>query len=120
MSITQTFVPNKTNAEPLPQAYQVASADGAITIAHGTVYVTKSTAAALTIANPPTTMDGSVLHIVAVTAAAHTVTYTAGFNGGSTSTDVATFGGAKGDSMTLTAYQGVWYTVGGLRNVTLG
>ena len=43
-----------------------------------------------------------------------------GFNGGSTASDVATFGGARGDSFTITAYQGVWYTAGALRNVTLG
>ena len=120
MSITQRFVPNATNADPIPQPFLVASADGAISIAHGVVYITKGSAAALTLANPPLNMDGAVLRIVATTAHAHTVTNTSGFNGGSTASDVATFGGARGDSMTITAYQGVWYTAGGLRNVTLG
>ena len=122
MTITQRFAPDKSagSIAPVPQPYQVASADGAITIAHGTVVITKATAAALTIANPPVDLDGAVLNIVAATAAAHTVTYTAGFNGGSTASDVATFGGAKGDSFTVVAYQGVWYTAGALRNVTLG
>ena len=120
MSITQRFAPQQSNAQPLPQAFQVLSADGAITIAHGTVIITKGSAAAITIANPPLEMDGAVLNIVSAAGFAHTVTYTAGFNGGSTASDVATFGTAKGDSFTVTAYQGVWYTVGGLRNVTLG
>jgi hypothetical protein len=121
MTITQKFRPQTTNGAALPSPYQVASADGAINIAEGTVYVTKGSAAALTIASPPLELDGAVLNIVAISAHAHTVTYaTVGFNGGGASTDVATFGGAKGDSMVLTAYQGVWYTVGGLRNVTLG
>ncbi len=120
MSITQRFIPNITNGDPLPQAYQVVAADGAITIAHGTVYITKGSAAALTIANPPLSMDGAVLNIVSTTPHAHTVTYTAGFNNGGTSSDVATFGTARGNGFTITAYQGVWYTVGGMLGVTLG
>ena len=120
MSITQRFTPNVVNSDPLPQPFLVASADGAISIGHGSVYITKASAAALTLAAPPLSMDGAVLRIVATTAHAHTVTYTAGFNGSSTSGDVATFGGARGDCMEITAYQGVWYTSGALRNVTLG
>ena len=119
MSITQQFAPNNVNANPLPQPYLVASADGAISIAHGTVFITKATAAALTIANPPLGMNGAVLNVVATTAAAHTVTNTSGFNGGSTASDVATFGGGIGDSMQLTAYNGVWLTLN-LLDVTLG
>lgn len=98
------------------------SADGAITIPeHDTVYfITKGTAAALTLAAPTaTTHDGLTLKIISTTAAAHTVTHTEGFGGGTTSRDVATFGGAISDGMEIVAYQGVWY-VANTRNVTLG
>lgn len=121
MTITQQFAPNYSAgaSAPIPQPYAVATAAGAITIAHGTVYI-GGTTTALTLAAPPTSMNGAVLNIVAITASAHTVTVAGGVNAGTTSTDVATFGGAIGDSMTLTAYNGVWLTAGALRNVTLG
>jgi hypothetical protein len=99
----------------------VAAVDGAITAKRGVVIITKATAAALTIAAPTaTTDDGKVVRIIAGTAAAHTVTQASdGFNGAGSSGDVATFGGAAGDSMEIVAYQGKWYTTT-LRNVTLG
>lgn len=98
---------------------QIASANGAITIKHGTVFLTKAGVAAMTLADPTaTTDDGKVLRIVAVTANAHTVTNTTGINGAGASGDVGTFGGAKGDCIELIAYQGVWYTLNS-RNVTL-
>lgn len=98
----------------------VASADGAIAVKSGVVAVTKGTAAALTLASPTTgTDDGKRMLIISTTAAAHTVTVTAGFNGGSTASDVATFGGAIGDNLEIVAYGGKWLVVS-LRNVTLG
>jgi hypothetical protein len=121
MAIDDKFVPNRTDGEQraAPRRVQVVSADGAITIADGVVFITKATAAAITIADPPAGMDGAVLTIVSKTAAAHTVTYTAGFGGGTTSRDVATFGGAISDGMVIVAHDGVWY-VSSTRNVTLG
>lgn len=94
--------------------------DGAITIKNGIAVITKATAAALTLAAPTaTTDDYKRLLIVSTTAAAHTVTQTTpGFNGGSTSEDVATFGAAIGNAMELVAYQGVWLAVN-LTGVTL-
>ena len=98
---------------------QIASADGAITITDGIVYITKGTAAALTLAAPPTDLSGTELVIISTTAAAHTVTNTSpGFNGGSTASDVGTFGGAIGDGIVLTPYNGVWHVVT-KTNVTL-
>lgn len=99
---------------------QVASADGAITIKSGNVFITKATAAALTLAAPTAgTDDGKTLTIIDTYGAAHTVTQTTpGFNAGSTSSDVGTFGGAKGDGLVLLAYQGVWLVVNNV-NVTL-
>lgn len=118
MALVNIQVP-KTNdgggsAAPVP--YQVVSGDGAITLSDGVVIITKGTAAAITIADPPT--EGvHVLTVVSTTAAAHTVTYTAGFGGGTTSRDVATWGGAINDGMVIVGYGGVWY-ISSTRNVT--
>lgn len=99
---------------------QVLSADGAIQIRPGTVIVTKGSAAAITIANPTSGVhDFMEITILSVTAFAHTVTRsTTGFNNAGASGDVATFGTAAGNSMTIVAYQGVWYTKN-LTGVTL-
>lgn len=100
---------------------QVASADGAITIKSGVCVITKGTAAALTLAAPTAGADdGKRLLIVSTTAAAHTVTQTTpGINNGSTASDVGTFGAAIGNNIELVAYNGIWYTAGTPRGVTL-
>jgi hypothetical protein len=101
---------------------QIASADGAINLKHGDVFITKGSAAALTLANPVAgTDDGKILRIVSTTAFAHTVSNAAGagFNGGGAASDVATFGAAKGNVLTVKAYQGVWYVTGSI-GITLG
>lgn len=106
----------------LVRQFSVASADGAITQKEGTVFITKGSAAALTIADPTaTTDDNKRLLVIATTAFAHTLSNAAGsgFNVGGAATDVGTFGGAKGDNIELIAYQGKWYVVGKV-NVTLG
>lgn len=103
----------------LRQPVTAASADGAITIANGTVKVTKGSAAALTLAAPSTAQEGIRMLITAQTAHAHTVTVTAGFNGGGTGADVATFGGAVGDCMEIIAINQKWNVIS-LRNVSLG
>ena len=100
-------------------AVVAALVDGAIAIKSGVVMITKATAAALTLATPTTGQNGTRITILAQTAAAHTVTAaTIGFNEGGATTDVATFGGAIGDGMTVVAYNGEWYTEN-IRNVTL-
>lgn len=101
---------------------QVLSADGAITIKTGTVYITKGTAAAITIAAPTaTTDDGCRLMVESTTAAAHTVTNTTpGFNNGGAASDKATFGAAIGNGFEFGAYQGVWYVLNTPVGVTLG
>jgi hypothetical protein len=119
-TIADSFTPNITDgsiSRP-PMRTQTLAADGAITIAAGVVFITKATAAAITIDDPPTTMDGAELRIVSTTAAAHTVTNTTGFGGGTTTRDVATWGGAISDGMVLVAKSGVWY-VSSTRNVTI-
>lgn len=108
-----------TDLVPVLQAPVVASANGAITIAPSTVVITKATSCALTLGTPTTTQNGTVIRIVAATAAAHTVTATTiGFNAGDAAKDVATFGGAIGDGMTVLAYGGEWLVLDST-NITL-
>lgn len=94
----------------------------AIPISHESVVVLARAGAAdaATLAAPTAgSDDGKQLVVVAGTAQAHTVTQTTpGFNGAGAGGDVATFGGAIGDCMTLVAYNGNWL-VKSLRNVTL-
>jgi hypothetical protein len=100
-----------------PVAFTTISADGAITLANGVVFVSKAGVCAMTIDNPPS--EGvHELTIISTTAQAHTLTYSAGFGGGTTSRDVATFGGAISDNIQLVSLAGLWY-VKSTRNVTL-
>jgi hypothetical protein len=73
------------------------------------VFLDKATAAAMTLASPTgATPDGTEVTIYSNTAAAHTVTYTPGFNGDTTTSDVATFAATIGNSFTIIAARGVW------------
>lgn len=115
------FTPDITDGSQsqAPVRTQIVTATGAITISAGVVFLTKAGVAVMTIAAPAVGMDGAMLVIVSSTAQAHTVTFaTTGFNGGGAGSDVATFGGAIGDSMIIVAYDGDWLVVGN-ENVTL-
>ncbi len=90
--------------------------DAAITIPkkNTRINVMKATAAALTLAQPGVAVpDGIILEIRGYTAAAHTVTLTAGFFGNTTSSDVATFAAGGGGALTLKSLNGVWLVVAG-------
>lgn len=120
-SLAATFVPPNGDATP----YVLAAADGAITAKGGSVFITKGSAAALTLAAPTAGEpnrggdDGKLLEIVSTTAFAHTVTQTSpGFNNNGASSDVGTFAAAKGNGLTLRAYNGAWYVIGNI-GVTL-
>lgn len=91
---------------------------GAITVQPGVSFI-NGTTLAMTLVNPTIEQNGMVMIISATNASAHTVTYTAGFNGGTTARDVGTFGGAIGDNLVIVAYNGVWWVISS-RNVTLG
>lgn len=105
----------------LSREMQIASADGAIAIKNSTVVITKGSACALTLGIPTTEQNGTIINIVAATAAAHTVTCaTIGFNGADAAGDVATFAAALGNNLTVFAYNGEWYTIGTPRGVTFG
>lgn len=89
------------------------AADGAITVPtqDTMLYITKASAAALTLANPGKDSNGVWLHIISRTAAAHTVTYTDGFQEDTTTSDVATFAAKKGANLLLRAVDGKWICV---------
>jgi len=85
-----------------------------------TVYVANSdTTTGYTIADPDVSHNGVRVTVMAGTADAYTLTNTSGFNNGGTASDVATFGGARGDNLVIVAQGGRW-NVEDLRNVTLG
>lgn len=92
---------------------------GAITIQPGVQFIGSTGALAMTLAAPAKWQDGLVMVLQASTAQAHTVTYTAGFFGNTTSSDVATFGGAIGDELVIFATNGAWRPLT-VRNVTFG
>lgn len=103
------------------------SGDGAITIPtyNKIFFITKAGVAAMTIVDPTSgTHDGVTLTFIATTANAHTLSNAAGsgfFSSGGSSKDVATFGGAIGDGLSIIAYQGKWYIdPRGVTNVSLG
>jgi hypothetical protein len=78
------------------------------------INIMKATAAALTLAQPGVAVpDGIVLEVRGYTAAAHTVTLTAGFFGNTTSSDVATFAAGGGGVLTLKSLNGLWLVVAG-------
>lgn len=105
---------------PNGQALTVYGASGAVTIRRGLNVITKGGVAALTLADPTSgTHDGLTMRFISSTAQAHTLDNSAGsgFNAGGGGADVGTWGGAKGDGLEITAYQGVWY-VNWVKNVT--
>jgi hypothetical protein len=91
----------------------VITGDGAITIAPSSVFLSKGSAAAITLAAPTSvTHDGYIIRIVATSAFAHVITSGVdGFNAKGSSGTI-TLGGAIGDSATLIAKAGHWYTLG--------
>lgn len=123
MAIATEFTPKREGANALPQPFQLVSgATGDVTIpaGHGTVYITKATAATdLALASPSSDIDGALLTIHSTTAAAHVVTLSSGtYNGGANS--IATFDDEIGNVLALRALNGVWYQdIGGSAGVTL-
>lgn len=107
--------------QPNGNQLQMLASSGAVVIKPSTVIITKAGVAALTIADPTTGVhDGLEMTFISATAQAHTLDNSAGsgFNAGGGSADVGTFGGAKGDGLTIVAYGGDWF-VKSKTNVTL-
>lgn len=95
------------------------TASGAINPRVDVARLTKGGVGAMTLVAPGTELNGHVMKIVSETAQAHTVTVVLGFGGVGSGGDVATWGGAIGDSLTIVADNGFWYDAGKL-NVTFG
>lgn len=90
------------------------AANGAIDLASGECLLTKAGVNAMTLAAPPTSMNGQRVVIISTTANAHTVTATDLIHDGVTggAKDLATFAAFPGASLELMAYAGAWYVVG--------
>lgn len=91
----------------------VYTADGAIAIVDGTAIISKTSAAAMTLAAPTALQNGIVLRIAAGTAYAHVITATGliddGITGGAKNS--ATLGAFVGACVTLMAYNLHWILV---------
>jgi len=107
----------------VPSKQVTLSADGAVDLAllnmGSSYFITKGSAAAITLAAPIAGSpmygghDGLRITFVAATAFAHTVTNSSpGFNNAGAAQDVATAAGALGNHFTVEARNGVWWTVG--------
>lgn len=95
-------------APPPPDRVKFYGAAGAITVQPGVHVIQGGSAFAMTLARPSVDEDGMELTITAGSAQAHTVTSTGGFNAGGTTSDVATFQGAIGETMRVVAVNGYW------------
>jgi hypothetical protein len=98
---------------PLLNVVTAYSANGALAVASGSDVITKTSAAAMTLAAPTAAQDGLIKRVVSSTAFAHTITATGliddGVTGGSKTT--ATFAAFAGASIELMAYNGKWNVI---------
>lgn len=104
-------IENYINANVGPaQAPVLVTANGAIPdSATATYYITKGSAAVLTLAAPVVgTDDGKTITLRSTTAFAHTLTATGLLETGSAAVNVATFAAFAGAGLVLKAYQGKW------------
>lgn len=83
---------------------------GTVPINNTIVYLTKASAGAYTLAAPARDQQNTIT-FVSTTAAAHTITYTAGFYGNTTSSDVATFPATINAVFVIKAQNGTWAPV---------
>lgn len=95
----------------ITETNQRLTADGAIAVQPGIVFITKGSAAALTLA-APSNQDGLQLTIVSTTSFAHTITATNLVWDGTTGVNTTgTFAAFAGASVTLMAKGTLWYVV---------
>ena len=109
-----------TQVDPSKETIVSYSEAGAIAIPtqNTLVLLTSATARAMTLAGPALDQDGLRMTFLNADAKANTVTYTAGFYGDTTSSDVATFAAKTGASFSIIARGGTWGIIA-LSNVTL-
>lgn len=129
LAVANTGLDSDLATQPMGQAAQIDpqfptivtySAAGAIAIPNqNTMVVLNGGAArAMTLAGPGKDQDGLTLTVLNASAYAHTVTYTAGFYGDTTSSDVITFAAKAGASFICVARGGTWGLLG-LTNCTI-
>lgn len=94
--------------------FTVYTADGAVPVATGTAVLSKTSAAAMTLAAPTAAQNGMIIRFIAGTAYAHVVTATGliddGVTGGAKNT--ITLGAFVGAAATVMAYNLHWVLVG--------
>jgi len=86
----------------------VYTAAATVNVNNTVVFIGGGSATALTLPTPNGLPNGHSVQFVAITAQAHTVTHSGGFGDAGTGADVATFGGAIGDSFTAVVYGETW------------
>ena len=129
LAIANTGLDSDLAVQPMGQAAQIDpqfptivtySAAGAIAIPNQNTMVVLNGggARAMTLAGPAKDQDGLTLTVLNASAFAHTVTYTAGFYGDTTSSDVITFAAKAGASFICVARGGTWGLLG-LTNCTI-
>lgn len=98
----------------VPAPVVVVSADGPIPIINGTVILTKGSAGAQTLAAPTAAQEGTRLTVISGSAFAHVIAATDKLHDGVTggAKDTATFAAFQGASITLIAYNLLWYLEG--------
>lgn len=94
------------------------TATGAINPQPGVIFLNAGSALAMTLRNPTLAENGMVMVLKSQTAQLHTVTYTAGFDGGTTARDVASYTATIGDDLVVVANNLVWWVIS-TRGVTL-
>ena len=118
-----TFTGTQTFSSPILSAQPIVAklTDGAIASAPGIIAITKGSAlGSSTLATPTTTThDGYLLTIVSTTAYAHVITVTTGKLNAAAVTTITFTSAAIGDSLTLIAYQGIWYKIASTGTITL-
>lgn len=96
-----------------PQAQATIAGDGALTIANGSTYLTKGSAAAITLAAPTAAQAGIRITVVSGSSFAHVITATSLLLDGATGVPhtTATFAAFKGASIILEANNLLWSVV---------
>ena len=129
LGIANTGLDSDLAVQPLGQSAQIdpqfptivtysAAAAIAIPNQNTLVVLNGASARAMTLAGPGKDQDGLTLTVLNGSAMAHTVTYTAGFYGDTTSSDVITFAAKVGASFICVARGGTWGLLG-LTNCTI-
>jgi hypothetical protein len=117
---TQSASTNGVAGTPV-YSYSVNNSSVTLPVVDCVIYLTKAGVLAITI-NSPNNDQTNTIRFVSLTANAHTITYTPGFYGNTTSSDVATYPSTIGAVFTITAKNGLWNAQSNVSSngVTLG